>query len=119
VQEAKETLVGELYSPEFANSGIPNGMIFIRKQHGNHNPNEDMQPADFGAAYHVLMNFVASFPYPKSAHRHITYLMRRIVGGKSGFMLVQDRGLARVDPREQGAPQGGCIALKLSTIFQG
>jgi N-carbamoyl-L-amino-acid hydrolase len=31
----------------FANAGIPSAMIFIRNEHGSHNPREDMAIADF------------------------------------------------------------------------
>ncbi|WP_285349535.1 Zn-dependent hydrolase [Pseudomonas sp. ME-P-057] len=38
----------------FANAGIPSAMIFIRNQHGSHNPNEAMALDDFLAASEVL-----------------------------------------------------------------
>ncbi|WP_156341256.1 M20/M25/M40 family metallo-hydrolase, partial [Pseudomonas sp. NBRC 111132] len=38
----------------FANVGIPSAMIFIRNQHGSHNPHEAMGLDDFLAATEVL-----------------------------------------------------------------
>jgi len=31
----------------FANAGVPSGMIFIRNEHGSHNPHEAMNMEDF------------------------------------------------------------------------
>ena len=31
----------------FANAGIPSAMIFVRNEHGSHNPNEAMAMEDF------------------------------------------------------------------------
>jgi beta-ureidopropionase / N-carbamoyl-L-amino-acid hydrolase len=31
----------------FANAGIPSGMLFVRNQHGSHNPQEAMDMNDF------------------------------------------------------------------------
>ncbi|NYE25563.1 hydantoinase/carbamoylase family amidase [Pigmentiphaga litoralis] len=43
----------------FANAGIPSGMIFIRNEHGSHNPQEAMDMDDFMAGtnllYHALL----------------------------------------------------------------
>lgn len=43
----------------FANAGIPSGMIFIRNEHGSHNPQEAMDLDDFMAGtnllYHALV----------------------------------------------------------------
>ena len=41
----------------FANAGIPAGMLFIRNENGSHNPNEQMEMADFAAAANVLSRF--------------------------------------------------------------
>jgi N-carbamoyl-L-amino-acid hydrolase len=38
----------------FAGLGIPCGMVFIRNEHGSHNPNEEMAMGDFAAAFRVL-----------------------------------------------------------------
>jgi len=38
----------------FANAGIPSGMIFVRNQHGSHNPDEGMLIDDFMLATDVL-----------------------------------------------------------------
>jgi beta-ureidopropionase / N-carbamoyl-L-amino-acid hydrolase len=31
----------------FANAGIPSGMLFVRNEHGSHNPREAMDIGDF------------------------------------------------------------------------
>jgi N-carbamoyl-L-amino-acid hydrolase len=38
----------------FAGQGIPCGMVFIRNEHGSHNPREAMAMEDFAAAFRVL-----------------------------------------------------------------
>jgi beta-ureidopropionase / N-carbamoyl-L-amino-acid hydrolase len=38
----------------FVHAGIPTAMVFIRNEHGSHNPREAMQMADFMAATRVL-----------------------------------------------------------------
>ena len=38
----------------FANAGIPSGMIFVRNQHGSHNPDEAMDIDDFMCGVDVL-----------------------------------------------------------------
>ena len=38
----------------FAGLGVPTAMLFIRNQHGSHNPEEAMELADFAAALDVL-----------------------------------------------------------------
>lgn len=38
----------------FANAGIPSGMLFVRNQHGSHNPQEAMEIDDFMMGVHVL-----------------------------------------------------------------
>jgi N-carbamoyl-L-amino-acid hydrolase len=43
---------------KFANAGIAAGMIFIRNEHGSHNPQEAMDLADFGAGVEVLYQVV-------------------------------------------------------------
>ena len=45
----------------FAAAGIRTGMVFIRNQHGSHNADEGMKPADFDAACQLLTHFVVSF----------------------------------------------------------
>ncbi len=46
----------------FAEMGIPTGMIFVRNQHGSHNPAEAMTLDDFGIATHALLGLVLDFP---------------------------------------------------------
>lgn len=43
----------------FAAAKVPTGMIFIRNDHGSHNPDEAMDMADFGLAAELLATFVA------------------------------------------------------------
>ena len=38
----------------FANSGVPSTMIFVRNEHGSHNPDEHMEMDDFYAGAEVL-----------------------------------------------------------------
>lgn len=38
----------------FANAGIPSGMLFIRNQHGSHNPDEGMEMDDFMHGVQVM-----------------------------------------------------------------
>jgi N-carbamoyl-L-amino-acid hydrolase len=39
----------------FAKMGIPTGMIFVRNDHGSHNPDEAMTLEDFGIATRALL----------------------------------------------------------------
>ena len=43
----------------FAASGVPMGMIFVRNQHGSHNPREAMSLDDFLAGTTLLTNWLA------------------------------------------------------------
>jgi N-carbamoyl-L-amino-acid hydrolase len=45
----------------FAQAGVPAGMIFVRNQHGSHNPHEAMRIEDFAAATAVMTRFAATF----------------------------------------------------------
>ena len=42
----------------FSNAGVPTGMLFVRNEHGSHNPREAMALDDFMAGYAVLRRFV-------------------------------------------------------------
>ncbi len=42
----------------FAGEGIPCAMIFVRNDHGSHNPNEAMEMADFGEACRLLFGLL-------------------------------------------------------------
>ena len=42
----------------FANAGIASAMIFVRNEHGSHNPDEAMELDDFVAAVEVLYQAV-------------------------------------------------------------
>ncbi len=44
----------------FADAGIPAAMLFVRNQHGSHNPNESMEIDDFAQTCRVLMGYVAA-----------------------------------------------------------
>jgi N-carbamoyl-L-amino-acid hydrolase len=46
----------------FANAGVPSGMIFVRNDHGSHNPDEKMDLADFMMAAEVLYQAVTGAP---------------------------------------------------------
>ena len=48
----------------FAKMGIPTGMIFVRNQHGSHNPEESMTLDDFGIATRALLSLLLDFPLP-------------------------------------------------------
>jgi N-carbamoyl-L-amino-acid hydrolase len=43
----------------FAQAGVPAGMIFVRNQHGSHNPKEDMRMDDFASACAVVTRWAA------------------------------------------------------------
>ncbi len=45
---------------EFANHGVPSAMIFVRNEHGSHNPNEAMDMADFLLGTEVLYHALAA-----------------------------------------------------------
>jgi N-carbamoyl-L-amino-acid hydrolase len=45
----------------FAQAGIPAGMVFVRNQHGSHNPHEAMRIDDFAAGAAVVTQFAASY----------------------------------------------------------
>lgn len=45
----------------FAQAGVPAGMVFVRNQHGSHNPNEAMRMEDFAAAARLVTRFAATF----------------------------------------------------------
>ena len=45
----------------FAQAGIPAGMLFVRNQHGSHNPHEAMRMDDFAKACAVTQRFAAEF----------------------------------------------------------
>jgi N-carbamoyl-L-amino-acid hydrolase len=44
----------------FANAGVPSAMIFVRNEHGSHNPNEAMEITDFlygeDVLYHAILD---------------------------------------------------------------
>ena len=46
----------------FANAGVPSGMIFIRNDHGSHNPDEKMDLGDFMMGTEVLYHAVTAEP---------------------------------------------------------
>ena len=43
----------------FAMAGIPSAMLFVRNQHGSHNPKEDMRMDDFASACAVVQRWAA------------------------------------------------------------
>jgi len=46
----------------FAKLGIPTGMIFVRNEHGSHNPAEAMALDDFAVATRALIELLLDFP---------------------------------------------------------
>jgi N-carbamoyl-L-amino-acid hydrolase len=46
----------------FAKMGIPTGMIFVRNDHGSHNPDEAMTLDDFGVGAQALLGLLLNFP---------------------------------------------------------
>ena len=46
----------------FAKMGIPTGMIFVRNDHGSHNPDEAMTLDDFGVGAGALLGLLLNFP---------------------------------------------------------
>lgn len=46
----------------FAKMGIPTGMIFVRNEHGSHNPDEAMTLDDFGIATRALLGLLTDYP---------------------------------------------------------
>lgn len=51
----------------FANAGIPSGMVFVRNEHGSHNPREAMELSDFMLGVEVLHRAI------KQKHLEIEY----------------------------------------------
>jgi N-carbamoyl-L-amino-acid hydrolase len=47
----------------FAGIGIPSAMIFVRNDHGSHNPEESMDMADFAIATRGLLRLLDDFPF--------------------------------------------------------
>jgi N-carbamoyl-L-amino-acid hydrolase len=43
----------------FAEARVPSSMLFVRNQHGSHNPKEDMRMEDFAAACAVVQRWAA------------------------------------------------------------
>jgi beta-ureidopropionase / N-carbamoyl-L-amino-acid hydrolase len=46
----------------FAKMGIPTGMIFVRNEHGSHNPDEAMTMQDFAVGTRALLGLLLDFP---------------------------------------------------------
>jgi N-carbamoyl-L-amino-acid hydrolase len=46
----------------FAGLGIPSAMIFVRNDHGSHNPEEAMALEDFGVGTRALIGLLQRFP---------------------------------------------------------
>ena len=46
----------------FAKMGIPTGMVFVRNEHGSHNPDEAMTLADFAVATRALLGLLQRLP---------------------------------------------------------
>jgi len=50
----------------FSNSGVPSGMIFIRNEHGSHNPDEAMEISDFLIGTSVLFRYLSESNHDNS-----------------------------------------------------
>jgi N-carbamoyl-L-amino-acid hydrolase len=46
----------------FAELGIPSAMIFVRNNHGSHNPEETMDLEDFAVGTQALIALLRQFP---------------------------------------------------------
>jgi beta-ureidopropionase / N-carbamoyl-L-amino-acid hydrolase len=46
----------------FAKVGIPSAMIFVRNEHGSHNPDEGMSMDDFAVGTRALLALLMDFP---------------------------------------------------------
>jgi N-carbamoyl-L-amino-acid hydrolase len=46
--------------------GIPSAMIFVRNEHGSHNPDEAMEMVDFTIATQALIGLLLDFPLEAS-----------------------------------------------------
>lgn len=46
----------------FAKMGVPTAMIFMRNEHGSHNPDEALALADFEVATRALLRLLLDFP---------------------------------------------------------
>jgi beta-ureidopropionase / N-carbamoyl-L-amino-acid hydrolase len=46
----------------FAKVGIPSAMIFVRNEHGSHNPDEGMSMDDFAVGTRALQALLMDFP---------------------------------------------------------
>ena len=46
----------------FAKVGVPSAMIFVRNEHGSHNPEEAMNLDDFAAGTRALLGLLMNFP---------------------------------------------------------
>ena len=47
----------------FAGQGIPTAMVFVRNEHGSHNPAEAMSMDDFAVGARTLMGLLMDFPF--------------------------------------------------------
>ena len=45
----------------FASVGVPTAMVFVRNEHGSHNPDEHMDVADLDQAIRLLVQWVRDF----------------------------------------------------------
>jgi N-carbamoyl-L-amino-acid hydrolase len=48
----------------FAAAGVPTAMLFVRNEHGSHNPHESMDIADLDQAIRLLFRFATDFDTP-------------------------------------------------------
>ena len=64
--------------------GIPTAMIFVRNEHGSHNPDEAMALDDFAVATEALIGLARqTFP----SRSRINHAMTLLVTGATGFVM--------------------------------
>src|SRR5699024_3391907 len=76
----------------FAHAGIPATMMFLRNQHGSHNPDEAMDLADFNLACDTLYDLLCRDPLedimdtvPPPAFADLARIVREHGGGTYAF----------------------------------
>ena len=80
----------------FAKMGIPTAMIFVRNEHGSHNPDEAMAMDDFEVATRALLGLLVELSALTCAYEDV---MKLLVTGGTGFVMsVLGRHWLDADP---------------------
>ena len=58
VESVEQAMAAKFVDLKFAREGIACAMIFVRNDHGSHNPDEAMEIADFGEACRLLFGLL-------------------------------------------------------------